>query len=272
MSHFQTIEYKLFTQALTEVTGINFNHYSQPCLQRQVSRLPQSHGVERISELIPRLFKDDLFRHSIVDEITINVSELFRDPAVFRSIKEQIFPRFKDCSEINIWVAGCANGEEAFTLSILLKEAGLLERSIIYATDISETALKNTASGILRHGLDKATAQRYREAGGSRSLTQYFNHNYNTAKLNQELLRHIVVNQHNIVQQAPLCRPQLILCRNVLIYFDRNLQHQTLENLDNALEHHGHLVIGPRESLQLSPVEEHYDIVDSPNRIYQRNF
>lgn len=179
----EDVEFDLFVEALFRLYGYDFRQYSRVSLLRRVQALKQRLCLQHISELIPILAHDPDCRTTILSQLTVNYSKIFRDPWVFRKILLQIFPYLESYSRLNFWVAGCAAGEEAYSLAILLSENGLLERSRVYASDISDTVLSRAASGILDQPLDADSAIRYKNSGGQYSLSDYFVSAYGKHKL-----------------------------------------------------------------------------------------
>ncbi|PCI08846.1 MAG: chemotaxis protein CheR [Gammaproteobacteria bacterium] len=265
----QDFELGLFVRAIKKSIGVDLDNYARGSLKRRVRQLLYKQNVNFISELIPKIIYDATFAQFIINELTVNVSALFRNPGVFASLLKNVFPVLASYTRIDIWVAGCACGEEAYSLAILLDEAALLERSQIHATDINVESLYIAGSGLLQRSLDRETAQRYRMAGGCNSLSNYFNGAYKDTRLNERLLKHISFNQHDLTQQEGFTSPQLILCRNVMIYFNQALQDKVLISLYNNLIPNGFLVIGANESLNQSSIATQLLAIDKNNRIYK---
>ncbi len=259
----EDIELDLFIQAMFRFHGYDFRQYARQSLKRRVKSIIEKRSLSNISALIPVLAHDPECRTDIVNSLTVNYSKLFRDPFVNTAIKQEIFPYLASFPRLNVWIAGCAEGEEAYSLAIMLDEENLLDRSQIYATDISEKALDKAASGILTQKLDAETATRYQQSAGQHSLSDYFVSAYGKQKLKQQYLSKIHFQKHNLVQQPGFISAELILCRNVLIYFDRTLQHQVLSTMLPSLIDKGYLVIGTQENidfydqgLKLHPIDE----------------
>ncbi|MBL4711786.1 MAG: protein-glutamate O-methyltransferase CheR [Gammaproteobacteria bacterium] len=266
----QDFELDLFVQAIRKSIGVDLANYAKASLRRRVQQLVYKQNVSFISELLPPIIHDVTFAQFIINELTVNVSELFRNPDVFASLLKNVFPVLASYSRIDIWVAGCSCGEEAYSLVILLDEAGLLERTQIHATDINIDALCIANSGLLQRPLDRNTAQRYRMAGGNKSLANYFSSAYKETKLSERLLKHVSFNQHDLTQEQGFTSPQLIMCRNVMIYFNQTLQDKVLASFYANLIPNGFLVIGPKESLGQSLIANKLEIIDKDNRIYKR--
>ncbi|MFW5443303.1 MAG: CheR family methyltransferase [Methylococcaceae bacterium] len=266
----EEIELDLFLQALYRLLGYDFRHYARDSIKRRVKALAISQNLPHISSLMPLLAYDLDFQAEIINELTISYSTLFRDPFVYNQLQKTVFPYLASFPRITIWIAGCANGEEAYSIAILLHEAGLLERTRIYASDISQKALDSAASGILNRPLDAETAMRYRLSSGQQSILEYFTSAYGKHKLNSSLLSKIHFEKHNLIQQPSFISAELILCRNVLIYFNQKFQQQTLSNLMSALIDKGYLVIGTQETMDGIAKKTDLDTIDRDAGIYQK--
>ncbi|PCJ29257.1 MAG: chemotaxis protein CheR [Gammaproteobacteria bacterium] len=238
---------------------------------RRVKSLVAKQRLNSISELIPLLAHDEDFRTQSLNHLMVNVSSLFRDPNVFAKLKQEVFPYLTSFARLSIWVAGCAEGLEAYSLAILLEEEGLLDRTQIYATDINSEVLKQAASGVLVDSLNADDALRYNESLGKSSLSDYFVTAYGKQKLKQELLAKISFEHHDLTQQAPFLNAQLVLCRNVLIYFDKTLKNKVVNTLWDSLDETGYLVIGTKESIEYLDIDYDYTVTDEKTRIYKKS-
>ena len=264
------IEINLFLLAVKQVYGYDFTAYARASLRRRIQRLMETMEVDNISSLIPLVFHDVNFGQHAISTLTVSVSELFRNPSVFKALREKVIPYLKTFPAINIWVAGCASGEEAYSIAILCKEEGVLNRTQIYATDICPIALKQAESGILRESLSRKDAQRYQDSSGSSSLSEYFTTQHGFSKLNEQLLSHITFQQHDMINEAAFITPQLLLCRNVLIYFNIELQNNVLDTFYHCLDGAGYLVIGPKENLNLTTQYSNYNVIDKAAMIHKK--
>lgn len=220
----EKIELDLFLEALFQFHGYNLKNYSRDSLMRRVKSLMHKQKLDSISALIPLLANSESFRSHAINHLTVNVSALFRDPDVFAKLKQYVFPYLKSYPRLSIWIAGCAEGLEAYSLAILLEEEGLLERTHIFATDISSKVLKQASSGVLSESLNSEDVERYNQSSGIVSLSDYFVTAYGKQKLKQQILSKITFEHHDLTQQPAFLSAQLILCRNVLIYFDKKLK------------------------------------------------
>ena len=268
----KSFELQLFLDTLCEVYGIDFKNNAKTSLIRRLESLVQKQNRENLSELIPLLLHTKNFNELVIEHVTIQHSNLFRDPLFFKKLKKFVFPILKVLPKITIWIAGCANGEEVYTLLILLKEAKLLDKTHIYATDISKTALSNAKSGVLKKGIKKEDIDNYNNAGGKYSLSNYFVVAYSKFKLKEELLSHVTFMEHNLAQDKEFASMQLILCRNVMIYFNYELQEKVLKLLNTSLMTNGYLGIGIDETLEFIQAAKGYKILNKDVSIYRKEF
>jgi chemotaxis protein methyltransferase CheR len=265
----EDIEIQLFVRAMQLRHGYDFSEYAPASLKRRVQQLVRTHDASSISELNSRLLHEEGFVARVIEGLSVPVSEMFRDPPVFRTLRDKVFPVLASYPEINIWQAGCAHGQEVYSLAILLEEAGLYERSRIYATDFNDAALAIAADGIYATREARDWSRNYIEAGGSHSLSDYYSARYDFIKLDQRLRRNVTFFNHNLVTDEVFCEAHLILCRNVLIYFTNTLQDRTLGLFRDSLVRGGFLCLGTRENIDFSPAAAGFGDVDHALRIYQ---
>jgi chemotaxis protein methyltransferase CheR len=265
----EDIEVQLFVRAMQLRHGYDFSEYAPASLKRRVQQLVRTHGVASISELNSRVLHEDGFVTRVIEGLSVPVSEMFRDPPVFRALRDKVFPVLASYPEINIWQAGCAHGQEVYSLAILLEEAGLYDRSRIYATDFNDAALAIAADGIYATREARDWSRNYMEAGGSHSLSDYYSARYDFIKLDQRLRRNVTFFNHNLVTDEVFCEAHLILCRNVLIYFSNPLQDRTLGLFRDSLVRGGFLCLGTRENIDFSPAGASFTDVEHALRIYQ---
>lgn len=265
----EEIELNLFLLALQQLHGYDFTAYARSSLLRRVDQLKSRLQVKQTSELIPVLFHQPDKLPSIINTLTVPVSKLFRNASVFCVIRDKLLPYLKTFPKPIVWVAGCARGEEAYSLAIMLKEEGLLGKTQIFATDLSPQALQIANSGALSKLLEPEDAKRYQQAGGHSSLSDFFTTENGVSKLNDELLAAISFQQHNLVNEGAFISPQLLLCRNVFIYFNRELQEKVLKLFLNSLDDNAFLILGPKETLSFSVYKTRFSSVDLNSSIYQ---
>ena len=226
--------------------------------------------VDTITRLLDKILHDESCMDRFIMGLSINVSAMFRDPGFFRALREQVLPRLRTSPYIRIWQAGCSTGEEIYSLAILLTEEGLIDRCRIYATDIDERALEKARAGIYPLKLMQKYTQNYIQAGGTRSFSEYYTAAYDNAIFRPALHEQVVFARHNLVTDGPFNQFDLILCRNVIIYFNQRLQDRVHHLLYDSLANAGVLGLGARETLSFTPLESRYAELDAPNRLYRR--
>ncbi|HJS00159.1 MAG TPA: protein-glutamate O-methyltransferase CheR [Flavobacterium sp.] len=248
----------------------DFLDYSKASMLRRINRFMVINKMKNVVDLKFELInKPDIFAN-FINEIVVNVSEFFRDPSFFKSLQENIFPYLNSYPKINIWSAGCSFGEETYSLNILLKENNLLSKSRIYATDISSNAIEKSKKGIYDNANFKEYTKNYYECGGKESLNNYFVSDDKHSMIQSDLKQNILFTNHNLVADGVFKECQLILCRNVLIYFNSDLQNKALELFYESLPIHGFLAIGKKESLRFSSVYNNFKEIDREEKIYQK--
>jgi chemotaxis protein methyltransferase CheR len=265
----ENIELDLFVQALQRRHGYDFSQYAPASLKRRVRQLAHQLGQDAISALTHRMLHEPELLPQLLEGLSVPVSDMFRDPLAFRALREQVLPVLASYPQINIWQAGCAHGEEVYSLAILLEEAGLYERSQIFATDLSARALERACEGIYPVREAQQWSRNYLAAGGRRSLADYYSARYGLLKLDQRLRRNVTFAQHNLVSDKVFCEAHLVLCRNVLIYFSNPLQNHCLALFRDSLVRGGFLCLGLRESLDFAEATADLVPVDAGLRIYR---
>jgi chemotaxis protein methyltransferase CheR len=243
---------------LLEKYGYDFTGYSKASLRRRIHRLFSLDKALSFAEFRFKINNDTTYFKRFVEQITVNVTEMFRDPSFFKTLRNDVLPRLGTYPLIRIWIAGCSTGEEAFSISILLDELNLLDKSLIYATDLNPSVLEKAAQGFFALSQMKQYSENYILSGGTRDFSSYYTAKYSLAKFDPELRRKIIFSTHNLVSDHSFNEFQLILCRNVLIYFDRELQHKVIDLFDNSLEDLGYLALGTKETLEFSQVAKKY--------------
>lgn len=266
----ERIELSLFVQALRERYGYDFAGYAPASLARRVRQLVRDHRTDTVSALTGRLLHEPDFLPQVLQGLSVPVSDMFRDPPVFRALRDRVLPVLASYPRINIWQAGCAHGQEVYSLAILLEEAGLYDRCQIYATDFNERALEHAREGIYAASEAPQWSRNYQAAGGLHSLTDYTSARYQFIKLDDRLRRNVTFAQHNLVADGVFCEAHLVLCRNVLIYFSNALQNRTLGLFCDSLVRDGFLCLGMRENLDFAPVAADFMPVDPALRLYRR--
>jgi len=266
----EDLEIEILLEAVAKRYGYDFRHYSSASLKRRVRHFLSQSDCSRISELIPRFLYDKTFFRSFVLTLSITVTEMFRDPPVYKAIREKVVPFLKTYPFIKIWHAGCASGEEVYSLAILLQEEDLYSRCQIYATDLNDAALDRAKQGIYPVDRIKEFTINYQQSGGCKSLAEYYHSKYDSVILDQSLKKNIVFANHNLVSDAVFGEMHLILCRNVMIYFNSTLQERVLKLFYDSLVPKGFLCIGTKESLRFSQVAGSFKTIADREKIYQR--
>jgi chemotaxis protein methyltransferase CheR len=247
---------------LLEQYGYDFTGYSRASLKRRITRLYAMDKAVSFGEFRYKVNNDNAYFKRFVEQITVNVTEMFRDPAFFKRLREEVLPILGTYPFIRIWLAGCSTGEEAYSISIILKELNLLHKSLIYATDLNPAVLERAAQSMFGLSNMKQYSENYILSGGTNDFSSYYSANYSLAKFNEELKSKIIFSTHNLVSDHSFNEFQLILCRNVLIYFERDLQHKVLTLFDDSLEELGYLALGTKETINFSQVAKKYKRLD----------
>jgi chemotaxis protein methyltransferase CheR len=266
----EAIELDLFLEGAFRHYGYDFRGYARASLRRRLVNVMQTEGVGTLSALQDRVLHDRTAWERCLQGISVNVSAMFRDPGFFLAFREIVVPLLRTYPFIRIWQAGASLGEEAYSLAILLQEEGLAERTLIYSTDINEAALRQARDGIYRAELMQRYTQNYVQAGGKRSFSEYYTARYDLAILRPSLRENIVFSQHNLVSDGPFNEFNVVLCRNVMIYFTKPLQEQALGLLHASLGTFGILGLGAGESLRLTKFENLYEGIVQGQRLYKK--
>jgi chemotaxis protein methyltransferase CheR len=264
------IELQLLLEAIFLRFRYDFRSYSRASLKRRVARAMDEFGCATISGLQERVLHDPLVFPQMLQFLTVQVSDMFRDPAYFKTLRERIIPFLQTYPSLKLWVAGCSSGEEVYSLAILLREEGLAERALIYATDINGEALRRAEAGV--YPLDRLPSftENHRLSGGRGSLSNYYTAAYGSAVFDRSLIKRVVFSDHSLATDHVFAEVQLISCRNVMIYFDRALQDRAVGLFKDALCRRGFLGIGSKESLHASTHSADFVDFASGERWYQR--
>ena len=265
----ENIEIELLLEALYQKYGYDFRNYAKASLKRRIQRRLLLSGLKNISEMQHKLLYDRSYFETLLFDFSINVTEMFRDPSFYLAVREKVLPILKTCSFIKIWHAGCSSGEEVYSMAILLIEEGLYDRSQIYATDFNDNALEKAQDRIFHLKDIQKYHQNYQDAGGVHSLTDYYLAQYDAAIFDPTLIEKVTFASHNLATDSVFGEMNLILCRNVLIYFDRALQNRVLTLLRDSLRHNGFLCLGSSETLEFSNVSQYFVGIAPKERIYQ---
>lgn len=259
-----------FFGLVDKVHGYDFTNYSKSHLKRRLIKLANVYSATNLKELEVQV-ESNTFLNNLKKTMTVQVSEFFRDPEVYKCIVENVFPLLKSCEPIKVWHAGCAEGEEVYSLAILLHEAGLLQKTILYATDLSPYAIHEAKEGVYDTKQIKHISKRYLESGGNSDFSDYYHANYGKVMIKPFLKRNIVFSQHNLVCDQVFSEMHLIFCRNVLIYFNKKLQDRVLQLLDSSLMPSGILTLGDKESLKSCSIKHKFQsIINSDLKVFQK--
>ncbi|VEG58621.1 protein-glutamate O-methyltransferase [Mycolicibacterium aurum] len=243
------IEADAFFYAVYEHLGYDFRHYSDASRNRRLAAFVQRHSFRTISEAQGQVLRDPDLLAALLAGMTVNVTEMFRDPKVFAKLREEVLPRLATYPRIRIWVAGCATGEEAYSIAILLAEEGLLDRTTIYATDIDSDSLRVATTAIYPADAIVRATRNYQASGGQRPFSDWYVAKYDRCILSPELRSRLEFFSHNLATDSTFGEFNLIMCRNVFIYFEETLQRRVEGIFEESLAPFGNLVIGPREGL-----------------------
>ena len=268
----EEVEMRLLLEGIEQVYGYDFRDYAEASIQRRLTHWLAESGFDTFSFAQSRLLRDRNVFDSLLRGITVNVTEMFRDPAFFRMVRTQVVPFLKTYPFVKIWHAGCATGEEAYSMAILLNEAGMAGRYRIYATDINEAILERAQEGILPVASMQLFTRNYQLSGGAGSFADYYTARYDYAVLSPALRKDIVFAPHNLATDSEFGEMNLILCRNVMIYFKPALKERCLRLFDNSLPAGGFLCLGLKEALERRSVGERYDELDGQMRIYRKRY
>lgn len=266
------IEISLLLEAIYQKYGYDFRQYSQAHIRRRIMGRMAMTGFEYISQMQAKVLNDELFASELLQDLSITVTEMFRDPDFYKSLREKVIPILKTYPFIKIWHAGCATGEEAYSMAILLQEEGLYDRTTIYATDFNQMALNRAKEGIFSNKMIKEYSVNYQLSGGKESFSSYYTSSYDNVIMNQSLKKNIVWANHNLVTDSVFAEANLILCRNVLIYFDKDLQNKVQRLFYNSLINGGILCLGSKESLHFTDFHEEFIELDKKQRIYKKRY
>lgn len=266
----EELEVDLLLEAVHRHHGYDFRDYARTSIRRRIWKLVRAERLDSISALQGRILHDPGAWERFVQGISVHVSAMFRDPHFFQAFRRHAIPVLRTYPFIRIWQAGCSLGEEAYSLAILLMEEGLYDRSLIYATDINEATLRQAREGIYPAEVMQKYTQNYLQAGGTRAFSEYYTARYEFAIMRPSLHQNIVFSQHNLVSDGAFNEFNVVLCRNVMIYFNRALQERTHRLLHGSLSMFGILGLGAKESMQFLPLQHAYEQLEPGEKLYRR--
>jgi len=266
----EDIEIQLLLEAVYQHYHYDFRNYARASIKRRLIQARSRMGYASISAMQSDVLHDKTLLPRLLDYLTVQVSELFRDPSYFRALREQVIPHLRTYASLKVWVAGCSNGEELYSLSILFREEGLAHKTMFYATDINPTALKAAQAGVYPLEQIRRFTENHQQSGGHSSLSDYYTADYGRALFDQTLRSQVVFSDHSLVTDAVFGEMHLISCRNVLIYFDRELQDRAAGLFRDSLARRGFLGLGSKESLRFSSHAGAFSEFVRDEKIYQR--
>ena len=265
-------EISLLLEAIYQKYGYDFRQYSQAHIRRRVTNRMAMSGLEDISQMQSKVLNDEIFASTLLQDLSITVTEMFRDPSFYVSFRENVLPILKTYPFIKIWHAGCATGEEAYSMAIVMQEEGLYDRTIIYATDFNQRVLNQAKEGIFSNKMMKIYTTNYQLSGGKNSFSSYYTSDHENVIMNQSLKKNIVWANHNLVTDSVFAEAHLILCRNVLIYFNHDLQNKVQSLFYDSLINGGILCLGSKESLRFTDLHDEYKELDKKQRIFKKRY
>lgn len=257
-------------RVVNKLHGYDFTNYARASIYRRVLRFMNDVGLKNSDELKARIANDKSVFDFFLQRITVNVTEMFRDPEFYKVIRQKVLPVLASYPRIKIWHAGCSSGEEVYSMAILLHEAGLLQRSKIYATDINPINIEKAKKGILPLDVMKEYVSNYLHAAGESDFASYYTAMYDHAIIQKDLRENIVFSLHNLVTDQVFNEFQLILCRNVMIYFNHELQNKVIRLFHSSLSSFGFLALGIKESLLFSDIKNKFEVVSNQEKIFKR--
>ena len=265
----EQLEIELLLEAVYRRYGFDFREYARASLKRRLWRRMHAEGLETVTQLQDLLLHDLECMERLLLDLSINVTSMFRDPSFYVSFREKVVPTLHTYPFTRIWCVGCSTGEEVYSLAILLREEGLYERARIYATDINEQVLDTARAGVFPLDRMQQYTQNYIRAGGKAEFSEYYVAAYGGARFARELSQNVVWAQHNLAMDRAFNEFNVILCRNVLIYFDKPLQDRVHHLFAESLERFGILALGRKESIAFTPCADRYEEIDADERIYR---
>ncbi|MFT8320612.1 MAG: protein-glutamate O-methyltransferase CheR [Bacillus sp. (in: firmicutes)] len=264
------IEIDLLLEGIYRLSGFDFRQYNKSSISRRVYYRMKMDSIPTISRMIEKIIHEETFLEQILNDFSINVTEMFRNPSFFKAFREEVIPQLRDYQEIRIWHAGCATGEEVFSMAILLEEEGLIDKTVIYATDMNEHVLQKANQGAFPLNKMQAYTKNYMLAGGTNAFSEYYKTDDHYAYFHSSLLKNIIFAQHNLVTDQSFNEFHVIICRNVLIYFSPALQSQVHQLFYESLSQKGFLGLGDKETLRFVDVMSRYKELIGKERIYQK--
>lgn len=269
-STLERLEVELLTEAVFRHYGMDYRNYAYPSLRRRLWNAARAEGLDTITALTGKVLHDAAAMERLLLALSVSVTAMFRDPTFYAAFRAKVVPLLRSYPFIRVWHAGCATGEEVYSMAILLEEEGLYDRARLYATDMNEAVLQQARKGIFPAGVMAEYARNYAAAGGRGALEDYYVSGYDYAILRQSLRRNVVFAHHNMVTDGSFNEFNVVVCRNVMIYFDASLQERAHELIFGSLRRFGVLCLGRKEALHGTTHEADYEAIDAVERIYRR--
>lgn len=269
-SQTEALELRLLLDAIYQRYHYDFRGYSIASIKRRLLQARDHYHCRSFSQLQERLLYEPELMNDLLSYLTVQVSEMFRDPAYFRTIRESVIPHLRTYPSLKIWIAGCSMGEELYSFVILFREEGLEDRTIFYATDINPDALRKAEAGVYDLERIQKFTENHQRSGGKTSLSDYYTAAYGGATFDKTLRQRVVFSDHSLVTDAVFSEMHLVSCRNVLIYFDRELQDRAIGLFRDSLTRKGFLGLGSKESLRFSAHSQSFNDFAREERIYQK--
>lgn len=259
-----------FLDSIRFVYGYDFTDYAEASVLRRINGFMTKRKIKELDTLGKMILQDEKLFEEFIQELSVTVTEMFRDPLFYKSLRENVMKRLATYPFIKIWIAGCATGEEVYSIAILLHEEGLLNRSIIYATDINQNSIQIAKEGVYPIENMKSYTANYHKMGGTRPFSEYYKAKYNSVLFDKSLKQNVVFSVHNLSVDKSFNEFQLIICRNVLIYFNQKLQNRVINLFYESLCLFGFLGLGNKESLLFSDKRKCFDETDRREKIYMK--
>ncbi|HTM79859.1 CheR family methyltransferase [Asticcacaulis sp.] len=266
----EDIEIRLLLEAIFRKYHYDFRGYAMASVKRRLIQARDHFKCATFSALQDMILHDPGMMTAMLPYLTVQVSELFRDPLYFKAIREKVVPHLKTYPSLKVWIAGCSTGEELYSFAILFREEGLFDRTLFYATDINHDALKKAEAGVYSLDRLKLFTENHRLSGGKSSLSDYYTAAYGAASFDKSLRKNVVFSDHSLATDAVFAETQLVSCRNVLIYFDRDLQDRAISLFHDSLARKGFLGLGSKETLRFSSSADDFSDFEHTERIYQK--
>jgi len=266
----EDIELQLLLEAIYRRYTYDFRQYSMASIRRRMKQAKERFDCRSYSALQDLVLHQPSLMPELLAYLTVQVSEMFRDPSYYRALREQVLPHLRTYPSLKVWIAGCSSGEELYSMVILFREEGLEDRTLFYATDINPEALARAEAGVYPLEQIPTFTENHRESGGKSSLSDYYTADYGAAIFDKSLRQRVVFSDHSLVSDAVFGEMQFISCRNVLIYFDRSLQDRVIGLFRDSLSHRGFLGLGAKESLRFTQHSDAFNDFSRPERLYQK--